>query len=45
MLQFNILKTYHSTREIEIKDAMVPPMIPISDERISFQGCLWSGKQ
>ena len=26
------MKTYHRTREIEIKDAMVPPTIPISDE-------------
>jgi len=45
MLQFNILKIYHSTKEIEIRDATVPSIIPISDERISFQGRLWSGKQ
>jgi len=39
------LKIYHIAKEIEIKDAMVSSIIPISDERISFQGRLWSGKQ
>jgi len=39
------MKIHHTAKEIEIKDAMMSLIIPISDERISFQGRLWSGKQ